>query len=137
MNKVIVEEFEGPFTELSGYSALSHWAFEHLSSESVILQFLVHSFCDDWYEQYDKRKDVEALLALPPAFVARVMRRYSENGKMMKERLRLYERGETGRIKKKKDCCYLEHESEEEKKSCSSHSLHMQYDKERDYGYFD
>jgi hypothetical protein len=95
------------------------WAFEHLTSSSIMLQLLVDRFTEKWDEVDNDDEDMEALCSFPRAFVVRAMRRLCElkNGKGNE-----YTR------------CYIEHASDDEMKACPH--LHMQYDEEKGFGYF-
>lgn len=67
------------------------------------------------------RKATQRLKALPPRFLARVIRRYSQ---LEKHR---------GQQAEEEDCCYLEH-TDGTLKSCTG--VHMDYNVELDFGYF-
>jgi hypothetical protein len=93
------------------------YAFANIPSDRSILQFLVNRFCYGWAPQYIADADEDALSELPPAFTVRVMKRlaYLRHGKF--------------------EGCYIEHSTDEEKKSCKK--PHMEFvGGEFRYGYF-
>lgn len=93
------------------------YAFANIPNDRVILQFLVNVFCRDWDPVEDCEDDQLTLLVFPAEFTARVMMRYAYMPKDGPKE------------------CYIEHASEEEKKSCAK--VHMVFiDSRVGYGYF-
>ena len=93
------------------------FAFANILHDRPILQSLVNDFCARWDPERGFKTDADALTQFPPAFTARVVRRYSHCGR-----------------EKKFDACYLEYKSEEAKETCKK--VHMELDEGTDYGFF-
>lgn len=100
---------------------LAKEAFANIPSNRPILQLIVDDHCAWWSQCCDNNTDL--WMELPPAFLVRAMRRLQE--KFHREKIDQKEKG--GR-------CYLEHASDKEQKVCQYR--HMQYDKEKDFGFF-
>ncbi|KAJ4378281.1 hypothetical protein N0V86_005981 [Didymella sp. IMI 355093] len=93
------------------------YAFANIPSDRSILQFLVNQFCKCWDPEYIINTEEDALSELPPAFTVRAMKRLAH--------LRC------GKL----EGCYIEHSTNEEKKSCRE--PHMEFvGGEFGYGYF-
>lgn len=50
------------------------FAFANIPSNRAVLQFLVDDYCKSWVEEFEENA---ALHELPPAFVTRALRKYS------------------------------------------------------------
>jgi hypothetical protein len=92
-------------------------AFEHIPESKVMLQFMVDEHCSYWVGSKGDAEERELEMSLPYEFLRRVMRRFGEM-----------------KVKAKGRRCYREH-SAEQQQECDD--LHMRYDEEVDYGYFE
>ncbi|CAO2658682.1 Nn.00g064050.m01.CDS01 [Neocucurbitaria sp. VM-36] len=107
-----------PLSEMSG---LAQEAFANIPSDRPILQFLVDKAgfgAAECYEAFGGSMD-----DLPRAFLQRLIRRLDEE--LRRERAHENE---------SKSRCYYEHASKKEQEACRD--LHMEYDEEKDFGFF-
>jgi hypothetical protein len=141
----------------SGFVAAVQYAYDCIPAHSVVLQLLVDTLCQYWCSNEDTHEDMLALRNIPIAFTYRALRRFSEIGvtdKAAKEARETKEKAEAivkqqghGWKKAEQDIlqadkalrvrCYTEHLTAKEKDECSKNSLHMRYDEDADYGYFE
>jgi hypothetical protein len=141
----------------SGFVAAVQYAYDCIPAHSVVLQLLVDTLCQYWCSNEDTHEDMLALRNIPIAFTYRALRRFSEIGvtdKAAKEARETKEKAEAivkqqghGWKKAEQDIlqadkalrvrCYTEHPTAKEKDECSKNSLHMRYDEDADYGYFE
>jgi len=120
INNNIVDEIEnGRFLEAYDIVPLAKEAFSIIPSDRPMLQLLVDYHCDRWRSCCEQSSPFPGL---PYAFLARAMRRFSE---MLQEKKQGHP---------VQDRCYYEHTDEAEAAKCGK--LHMQYDKEKDFGTF-
>jgi hypothetical protein len=96
-------------------------AYANIPLDRPILQLLVDFHCDTWTQCWENGPDT--VNEHPHAFVGRAMRR-------LHEQLLRKTRGHPEKLPR----CYYEHASDEEKKTCPS--AHMDYDEEKDFGFF-
>ncbi|KAF1955499.1 hypothetical protein CC80DRAFT_564151 [Byssothecium circinans] len=112
---------DGPRLEPMVIYQFAITAFERLPTECVILQYIVDGHCTHWKQGKDNAKTKQLEQQLPHEFLRRVMRRFGE----------MREEKEEVQAKRR---CYYEHTTEEQE-DCDG--LHMHYDEDTDYGYFE
>ena len=138
----------------SEYYQIVRYAYDNIPADRSTLQLLADHYCDCWAHELDDIEDIQAQKDIPPAFLLRVVRSFSE--KETDEKAREEEAAKKARTeetakkatiageakkskprKKNKGRCYEEHLTTEEQEECSKGWLHMRYDKNADYGYFE
>ncbi|KAH4037024.1 hypothetical protein HBI25_055030 [Parastagonospora nodorum] len=108
------------FLEVSDILAMARIAFSSIPSDRPLLQLIVDEHCTFWKNCCE---EPSRLTDFPPAFLARVTRRLCE---LLEDQICL--QSSSG------EWCYFEHADEAEMVACGK--LHMQYDEEKDMGFF-
>ncbi|KAJ8111028.1 hypothetical protein OPT61_g6273 [Boeremia exigua] len=114
INNIIVSSRPMSGVTIATLMPVYSYAFANIPDNRPLLQFLVDDFCENWIEEFDTDSDV--LHDLPPAFLARVLRRYSQKAHATTL------------------CCHLEHADGSEQQNCGL--AHMVYDEKRECGGF-
>lgn len=108
------------------------WAFANIPSDRPVLQLLVNQFCNDWTDNNDSDDDDDdAVDALSVCNI--VALRQMSVLFMVRAFLRLRELKDPSAALCHQNGCYLEHATDDKKKSCGKY--HVQYNKKHDYGY--
>ena len=94
-------------------------AFQGITGERVLLQFLVDRYCEVW--RLENMYEQNAEEHLPRKSLLRCVRRYCELQNVPQEG--------------KQERCYLEHVNEGGKEACAK--LHMRWDEEAEHGFFE
>jgi hypothetical protein len=101
----------------------------------------VDVYCNDW--SHEDPDDFRAQKQLPQAFLHRRIRRYSEKKVEANSAAEKTNRENTT-TDSKTWRCYMKHESTEDEEECKSspynsktNMMHMRYNKECDYGFFE
>ncbi|KAH4412453.1 hypothetical protein HBH92_112180 [Parastagonospora nodorum] len=105
---------------VSDILAMARIAFSSIPSDRPLLQLIVDEHCTFWKNCCE---EPSRLTDFPPAFLARVTRRLCE---LLEDQICL--QSSSG------EWCYFEHADEAEMVACGK--LHMQYDEEKDIGFF-